>query len=125
MGFFDKLKNIPGIGVPSPESFSRQTTEDPPLKQAVDSIGYDIQVRLGNEVIKGWQSISTPLEKAPKAPKKEKKSSGKTQKILKNIAKEGLNKLFTKKNPQTTQELSINPDIVEGEFRILEEDKNA
>jgi hypothetical protein len=125
MGIFDKLKNIPGIGVPSPESSPRQTTEDSPIKQAAKGIGYDIQVRLGNELIKGWQSIANPVKNEPKAPKKEPKPPGKTKKLLKNIAKEGLNKMLTKKTSPTSQELSLMSDIVEGEFRILEEDKNA
>jgi len=78
MSIFDKLKDIPGVGIPAPGA-GRQK-EPGPIKQALGEIGQDIQVRAGNALIAGYNSVVNPPKKEPKVKLSEEEKSERKEK---------------------------------------------
>ena len=64
MSIFDKLKDIPGVGVQGPGS--KEHGESGPIRQAIGVIGDDLQVRVAKELLKGYNSVVEPPEREPK-----------------------------------------------------------
>jgi len=136
MSFFDKLKDIPGVGTQAPGAGGQR--EPGPIKQALGEIGQDLQVRAGNALIKGYNSVVNPPKREPKVKlSKEEKLERKERRsrAMKRAGSIGVAGLHlgaglikrvvdvARKSDFSVNRLPSgdNEEIIDGEFKVIDE----
>ena len=118
--FFQTLKDIPGIGTPASDFYQREKKEVGPIRQAMKDNLHDLEVRVGEEIKKGHQSLVTPVERKPKTPKvKKEEKPGWFKKILKRVGNAAVDNIKKKKSVSTQKITPYGSDIIDAEFRDL------